>query len=303
MEGEQMKEHVFVGLPCYNRPEGLKDAIRCLQNQTHPNWTVLISDNCSPNPAVRQVAEAACAADSRIQYLRHAKNLGAVENFHRLVVNCQSEFFMWTSDDDQLCPGFMAANLRLLRENPQAQMSAASISVINSAGDELFQCPGFSRFTTKGDLFEDALNYVRDPEKLGKASLIYGLYRTSAIQAVIEECWDECFSQYFGSDFLLNYAFICRHPIVATDEILLKKRQPTNATRRIHWRHPRSYRIAPAADVESYVERYRRISPTRELADAAEAILRQRQNHRFLYLLPFIGNLIAPRYERFRKAS
>ena len=49
---------VFVGVPCYNRPAGLQNAIRCLQQQTHQKWTALISDNASPDPEMRAVADA-----------------------------------------------------------------------------------------------------------------------------------------------------------------------------------------------------------------------------------------------------
>ncbi len=147
------------------------------------------------------------------------------------------------------------------------------------------------------------MNYVQDPEKLGKANLIYGLYRTPALQAVISEVWETCFSEPFGGDYVFNFAFLCRYPIVATDEIHMQKRQPTRARMRFQWRAPESYRACRPQDFEGYVRRYRAVSTTPEVADAVEFTLRQRQFRRGLYLIPFMNRLFPMSNPAVRRAS
>jgi glycosyltransferase involved in cell wall biosynthesis len=52
MENEPL---VSVGIPCYNRPEGLKRTLECITGQTYKNLEIIVSDNCSPDPEVERV--------------------------------------------------------------------------------------------------------------------------------------------------------------------------------------------------------------------------------------------------------
>ncbi len=280
-------ERVFIGIPCYNRPYGLLDTIRCLQQQTHTGWTALICDNASPDPLVRQIAEKTCQEDSRFRYFCQATNVGPAANFHHVAMQASEPLFMWASDDDLWHPDFISTNLQQLKMAPEAHMSFCTVDVINQSGEVLFACPGFSRFSSTGQLRHDVAAFLEDPEKQGKANLIYGLFRTHSVQTCIRECWDDAFQNFYGADFVFVFGFICRYAIVAHDAIHMHKRQPTNARFRLHWRHPRSYRVTPGREFESYVARCRKVAPAIDLANTAEAVLRRRQAERFLYLLPF----------------
>ena len=288
------ENRIFVGIPCYNRPKGLGNTIRCLQQQRHTNWKAVISDNASSDIEVARISEDFASRDSRIVYRRNDQNIGAAENFRQVALAATSPYFMWASDDDLWDPEFMASNLAQLQSRPSAQLAASSIDVINTRGQFIYKCPGFSGLTSTENRTEDVIRYLEDPEKQGKASLIYGVFRTSALQSCINECWHTAFSNFYGADFVFMYAFITRNAIVTSDSVHLHKRQPTLATRRIHWRHPRSYRVVPRDEFESYIERHKLVSPTEELAQTAESILRRRQRERFLYLLP-LADRILPR--------
>ena len=285
-------DRVFVGIPCYKRHEGLSETIRCLQQQTHSNWTAVVFDNASPNEEMRRVAEQACSADNRVRYFCHPENIGSAANFRFAAMQADAPYFMWASDDDQWHPEFISTNLQQLNDTPQAQMSFCTVDVINIFGDVLFRCPGFSRFCSCGDAYKDAVNYLEDPEALGKANLIYGIYRTPAVQSCVDAFWDRAFARFYGGDFVFVYAFICRHAIVAHDAVHMRKRQPTRARTKIHWRHPRTYRVSRSTEFESYLQRFSDISPNPELAALAERILRRRQKERFLYYLPFLAALV-----------
>ena len=190
------------------------------------------------------MAEQACSADNRVRYFCHPENIGAAANFRFAAMQADAPYFMWASDDDQWHPEFISTNLQQLNDTPQAQMSFCTVDVINIFGDVLFRCPGFSRFCSCGDVYKDAVNYLEDPEALGKANLIYGIYRTPAVQSCVDAFWDRAFARFYGGDFVFVYAFICRHAIVAHDAVHMRKRQPTRARTKIHWRHPRTYSSA-----------------------------------------------------------
>ena len=51
-----MKEEVDILLTTYNTsPQYLKEQIESILNQTHKNFNLIISDDCSPNPEVMQI--------------------------------------------------------------------------------------------------------------------------------------------------------------------------------------------------------------------------------------------------------
>ncbi len=281
-------DEIFVGLPCYNRPDGLQDTIRCMRAQTHQNWTLLISDNASPDPRVMSICQQAAADDDRIRFHRHAENLGAAGNFHFAASQGDKPFFMWASDDDLWHPEFMTANLELLRRWPRADMAMSSVDILNLDDRRILQCEGFSRFTSSGEQPRDIEFFLNDPEKLGKANLVYGLFRTDSLRAAIDEIWEQAEWYSFGGDVVFLFGFLCRFSMVGHDAFHLHKRQPTRKGRKVRWRHPRSYRVTKSSEFESYVERHRRVAPNPQWADLAETILRRRQSQRFVYSVPFL---------------
>ncbi len=283
---------IFVGIACYNRPDGLRATIRCMREQTHQEWTALICDNASPDPRVQQIAQQAVASDSRFQYHRHSENIGATANFRYSVARCNRPCFMWASDDDLWHPDFMKKNLECLHRSTDAQLAFCSVEVINIDGKMRFPLHGFSRFTSRGERKTDLIRYLKDPENRGKANLFYSLFRTEALQSCIDECWDDAHSNAYAADNVFLFSFLCRNSMIAHDEVHLFKRQPTTKTRRIDWRHPRSYRVTEPHELESYIQRHRTVAPTLEFADLAETIIRRRQSQRLVYRIPGINRLL-----------
>jgi len=91
---------VSVGIPTYNRPEGLRRTLECITRQTYKNLEIIISDNCSPGPETEVVAREFMVKDSRIQYFRQEKNMGGAFNLKFVLKKATGEYFMWAADDD-----------------------------------------------------------------------------------------------------------------------------------------------------------------------------------------------------------
>jgi len=93
---------VTIGLPSYNRPEGLRRSLENAIRQTYQNLEIIIADNCSYDEmAINAVVEPIMKKDKRIKYFRHAKNEGALFNFKFLLQKASGEYFMWIADDDE----------------------------------------------------------------------------------------------------------------------------------------------------------------------------------------------------------
>ncbi len=99
---------VSVGVPTYNRPDGLLRTIKQICSQTYARLEIVVSNNASPNPMVAALLARCAELDPRIRVVNQPENLGIVKNFQYVLNHTQGEFFMWAADDDEWDPGFVA---------------------------------------------------------------------------------------------------------------------------------------------------------------------------------------------------
>lgn len=66
---------VSVGIPTYNRPQGLRRTLECITGQTYTNIEIIISNNCSPDEEVENVAKEFMKRDDRITYYKQKENI------------------------------------------------------------------------------------------------------------------------------------------------------------------------------------------------------------------------------------
>ena len=72
---------VTVGIPTFNRPEGLDVTLACITAQTYPNLEIIVSDNCSTIPGVSAVIKKYADNDKRVKYHIQQTNISLVPNF------------------------------------------------------------------------------------------------------------------------------------------------------------------------------------------------------------------------------
>ena len=90
---------ISVLIPTYNRAEYLGEAIESVKEQDYPNFEIIVSDNASTDGTEKRVEK--YLSDSRFRYYRNEKNLGAVENYRRLLYEYASgSFGHYLTDDD-----------------------------------------------------------------------------------------------------------------------------------------------------------------------------------------------------------
>lgn len=106
-----------VGLPTYNRPEGLEKVIQYLIKQDYKHLEIIISDNCSPNPKVKEILEHYAKLDSRIRYFIQAKNIEIEPNFNFVYHQAKGDYFMWIADDDEFPMNYFSACIDFLEKN------------------------------------------------------------------------------------------------------------------------------------------------------------------------------------------
>jgi len=111
------KPLVSIGIPAYNRPEGLKRTLKSITGQTYKNLEIIVSDNCSPDPNVERIARDFEKLDNRIQYFRQMENTGAANNFRFVLGKARGEYFMWVADDDFVSEDFIWQAIQFFEEH------------------------------------------------------------------------------------------------------------------------------------------------------------------------------------------
>lgn len=181
---------VSIGVPTFNRPDGLRRTLACLTAQTHRQLDILVSDNCSPGDETARVVAELAERDNRIRFVRQSVPLGVAGNFRYVLQETKSDYFMWAADDDEWSPFFIERCLAALQTGAASAMS------------------GFeTHYRAIGKIVPARLPILDPAHSVGSnmtaflhcltPSLIYGLHRRSAIGFFLEDEYFDYFDCYF----------------------------------------------------------------------------------------------------------
>ncbi len=162
---------VSVGIVSYNRPDLLKRAIRSALAQTYRDLEIIVSDNGSTDPRVRQIIEQFAAEDSRIKCMFHPVNQGAFFNFRSALNVAAGRYFIWLADDDYWCAQYLEGIVSKAQETHAALTYGRCEIVDVEIGNA--DCVVKEMATALGRLAAMA-NFVR----LDTDAVFYGLFPT-----------------------------------------------------------------------------------------------------------------------------
>jgi glycosyltransferase involved in cell wall biosynthesis len=212
---------VSIGLPVFNGDRYLADVLECLLSQSYPHLELIISDNASTDKTA-EICQVYKSRDSRIQYIRHAKNRGAAWNYNQVVGLAQGEYFKWAAHDDLYHPEFLLKCVSVLDQNPDAVLCYSHIADIDDGG----------HFLRRNDHSLDTQSYKpyrRFHDLLCRYHTclqIFGLIRTSyLVQTRLIE-------NYAGSDRALLAELSLMGKFIEIPEILFFHREHKNRSTR-----------------------------------------------------------------------
>ncbi|MCI5114379.1 MAG: glycosyltransferase [Candidatus Electrothrix sp. AW1] len=212
---------VFIGMPVYNGSIFIERAVDSLRNQSYNDWNLLISDNASTD-RTPEICKKYVREDSRIEYYRQDTNIGALANFRFLLSSVNCEYFMWAAADDMWGKGFVAACVDLLSKD---SVDYAFTGLVNiDSFDRVIR--GYSHMEKyfNQDRLVAITDYILDPECLGKANLIYGMYRYENVKKYLYEFLSRPIENLYAFDVALNLGIICRFQMGFDDRVMFKKR-------------------------------------------------------------------------------
>ena len=172
---------VSVGIPTYNRPEGLRRTLECITNQTYKTLQIIVSDNCSPNSKVEIIVKDFINKDNRITYYKQKENSGAANNFKFVLEKATGEYFMWAADDDEWDSSFISITVSFLVNNKNyiAVSTEAQYYDGHQKFDFFSEGKPFYKFHSDNEL--ERLKYML---KYNYGNLVYGMYRLNILKAL-----------------------------------------------------------------------------------------------------------------------
>jgi glycosyltransferase involved in cell wall biosynthesis len=181
-----MAPTVSIGIPTFNRPAFLTQAIQGVLRQTFQDFEIIISDDCSTDNTP-EVARG--IGDPRIHYHRTQTNLRPPRNWNECVRLAQGEFFALLPDDDAYFPNFLAEMVSALRAQPEAAFAQCAYYI----ADEQLRClttvqAARGPFTMRG---ADALHWHLETMSCMPVALLFRRTAMCALGLWREDYWDD----------------------------------------------------------------------------------------------------------------
>lgn len=170
---------VTVGLPVFNGERFLPRAIESLLHQDYTSFEIVISDNASTD-TTEEICRVYARQDSRIRYYRNPSNLGAANNFNRVVELAQGRYFKWAAHDDWCAPSFLSRCVDELGSDPGTVLCFTAMGVVDDTG-AVFRTHrnviAHMRSPSPQRRLHGVLWTLRDP-----TAVVFGLIRTDALR-------------------------------------------------------------------------------------------------------------------------
>lgn len=112
-----MSNSVDILLAVYNAETYLKQQLESVYNQTHRDWHLIIGDDCSSDNSAGILAVEEQLHRPQVRILESGgANLGASQNFARLMAHSTSPYLMLCDQDDVWLPDKVEATLAKMKE-------------------------------------------------------------------------------------------------------------------------------------------------------------------------------------------
>jgi len=219
-----------IGMPVYNEEKFIKKKLDSLLSSKFQDFELIISDNHSTD-ITPKICQEYAKKDHRIKFYQQSKNIGLWENFDFVLQQTNSDYFVWTSADDNMLPGFLEKNIQILESDPNVVCSISQVERYGSKIDMFlpqindsfiqkihkqfrlhFRTYGAVPLT--GSFEKKAGKFLR----LSAGQSMYGIFRTKQLKKSLKNIWNK---NTKGELFL--FLNILRYgDLYVLDEVLLK---------------------------------------------------------------------------------
>jgi glycosyltransferase involved in cell wall biosynthesis len=173
---------VSIGMPVYNGARFIRKALDSILAQTHTDFELLISDNCSTDDT-HDICRTYAEYDTRIRLFRNERNQGATANYNRVLALAHGKYFRYAAHDDVLAP----TNLE------------RCVEVLERESEVILCYPRMRRIDTQGQIIDSVSTSLplrdKDPVKRwirfhqlcddgSVCDPIFGLFRSNVLRSM-----------------------------------------------------------------------------------------------------------------------
>ncbi len=171
---------VTIGVPVYNGARFLRPCLDSLLGQTFTDFTLLISDNASTDDT-RAIAESYVAADPRVRYHRHPKNIGMYGNYEFQLRSADTRYVKVANADDFWAPTMIGDAVRQLENDPSIALCYPLMTKVDADGKPTEQ------YDFRLHLMEDdaGTRFRRVLTEIQLINQLTGVMRTELIQKTL----------------------------------------------------------------------------------------------------------------------
>lgn len=125
---------VSICLPVFNGRRYLRAAIETLLVQTHTDFEVLVSDDCSDDDSL-EIANQLASRDKRIVVWRNNERLGLFQNYNAAIERASGDYIKLFAQDDLLMPNNLETHLEIFAKNKTVTLITGTRNIITDAGE------------------------------------------------------------------------------------------------------------------------------------------------------------------------
>jgi glycosyltransferase involved in cell wall biosynthesis len=122
---------VCICIPTYNSASTIEKTLSSLLNQTYPNISFIVVDNCSTDQTIELVES---FRDPRVRVIKNSHNLGAEGNFNRCIELAHGKYSAIYHADDIYEETMVAQQVGFLESNPKASGVFTEATIIDEFG-------------------------------------------------------------------------------------------------------------------------------------------------------------------------
>lgn len=177
------RPRVLVLVPTYDRPQGLRTALRSILDQDVAGLSVIVSDNASGPETAAVIDE---LADDRVVHDRLDTDIGMAANLTRCLTLGDAPLRYVLHDDDVMLPGNLARKVEFMERHPSAGMVHSAFYNTDDAGratGPAINWPGFTEAT-----LQPGRDFVRQAIAVGGIVCVASVLMRS--EAVVQERFD-----------------------------------------------------------------------------------------------------------------
>lgn len=127
-----MNDLISIIMPSFNSAKTIRESIDSIVNQSHSNWELLITDDCSKDNTVSIVQEYA-AVDLRIKIFTNKTNSGAAVSRNNSIDRASGDYIAFLDSDDLWHKDKLKEQLSFMKDN-NLDFSFTSYEIIDENG-------------------------------------------------------------------------------------------------------------------------------------------------------------------------